>query len=698
MNIIKIKVEGLTCAHCASKIENDTKKVFGENNVVLNLLTQQISITSNNNKNKIILDVSKIVNKYEPDVKVYEIINNTTNYEDEYLKNKNIKIRFTIGIFIFILAILLKKYNISNILYISSYIIFAYDIILISLKNIIKFDISNIFDENFLMSIATIGAILLGEFSEAVFVMLFYQIGEYFQSKALEKSRKSIKSLMDLRPEKINIEKNDKIISISPEEVNINDIVIIKAGERIGIDGTVIYGESRIDTSAITGESIPQSIKVNDKVISGSININGTIKIKVEKEFKNSTMFKILELVENASAKKSKTEQFITKFAKIYTPIVVFLALILAIFPAIITPEQDNYIWIMRALTFLVISCPCALVLSVPLGFFSGIGEASKNGILIKGSNYISALANTDTIILDKTGTITEGVFKVTNIFVDEKNSNEYELLSLAYTVESMSNHPIAISINEYCKNKNIEKLNCEKYNEISGKGIIAIYNNNEILVGNEKLMKENNVNYKKNNNNGSIIYIAKNKIFLGSINVSDIIKKDSFDAIKELKNIGIKNITMLTGDTEKNANFVATKLDIKNYYSELLPQDKVLKLEEILKNNKNKTAFVGDGINDAPVLARADIGIAMGGIGSDAAIEAADIVIMNDNISKISTGIKISKNTIKIVNINIIMALTIKIITLILGALGTVGMWAAVFADVGVTLLAVLNSMRKKL
>lgn len=780
MESVKIKVEGLTCANCGAKIENEAKNIFGSDNVFLNIISQEMEIKSSDSN--ILNKIEEIVHKYEPHVKVYKIENNTpfiitmkgldcahcaSKIESEssklqHVKEANlnfinkemtvvienggntlqiyndiksivnklephvevkiksnecnneschchehnhshdeksngfvfdIKIRFTVGVILFIVASIIgKEQTIGITFYMLSYVIFGYDVIITAIKNIFK---GNVFDENFLMSVSTIGAIFLGELAEAVFVMLFYQIGETFQHMAVEKSRKSIKSLIDLRPDKVNAYINGEIVSVAPENISVGDIIIVKAGERVAIDGVVIEGESRIDTSAITGESVPRGVSVNDEVLSGSINVNGILKIKATKTFGNSTVVKILEMVENASAKKSKTEQFITKFARVYTPFVVLSAIALAIIPPVVTGQYNFSVWVMRALTFLVISCPCALVLSVPLGFFSGIGEASKNGVLVKGSSYISTLANVDTVVFDKTGTITEGVFKVTNI---DFEYDENDILLKAATAESMSNHPIAVSIMEYCKNKNIEPLKCDKYEEISGMGIKAECEGKIILAGNEKLMNKYNIPYKQNKNIGSVVYIACDGIFIGSINVSDIIKEDSFKAINKLKNVGIKNIVMLTGDTEENAKFVCNTLGINKYYAELLPQDKVSKLEEILENKTAKTLFVGDGVNDAPVLARADIGVAMGGIGSDAAIEAADVVIMNDCVSKIADGMTISKNTIKIVNMNIVFAIGIKFIVLILGAIGVVGMWAAVFADVGVAVLAVLNSMRRKI
>lgn len=571
-----------------------------------------------------------------------------------------------------------------------SYLIAGYDILIKALKNIIK---GKVFDENFLMGIATLGAIGIKEYPEAVMVMVLYQIGEYLQDKAVEKSQNSITELMDIRPDYANIEKNGDLTKISPYEVKIGDTIIVKTGEKIPLDGIIIDGTATLDTSALTGESRPREVKIGDEAISGCINTNGLLKIRVTKEYGQSTVSKILDLVENASSKKTKTENFITKFAKIYTPVVVLAALFLAILPPLIFGSNFS-VWINRALTFLVISCPCALVISVPLGFFAGIGGASKCGILVKGSSYLELLSKPETIVFDKTGTLTQGCFKVVKIAQQEDTTKE-ELLELTAYAESYSNHPIALSIKK-AYDKNIDKNRISEISEIAGNGVRAEINGCSILVGNENLLKNHNINYQKANETGTIVYTAKNSKFLGYIVISDKLKEDAQKAIMELKKLKLQTV-MLTGDTEDSGLTVAKELNIDKAYTQLLPIDKVDKIEDIIEQKtKNKNViFVGDGINDAPVLTRADVGIAMGGLGSDAAIEAADVVIMDDKPTKVATAIKIAKQTLTIVKENIAFALGIKVLFLILGAFGFVTMWGAVFADVGVTLIAVLNSLR---
>ena len=553
------------------------------------------------------------------------------------------------------------------------------------------------------MSIATIGAFLIGEYPEAVAVMLFYQLGEFFQNMAVYKSRNSIVDLMNIKPDYANLKVNNSIEKVSPESVKIGDLIIVKPGEKVPLDGKIIEGNSTFDTSTLTGESIPRDIISGDEVLSGYINISSLITIKVSKPFYESTISKILDLVENATSKKSKTEQFITKFARYYTPSVVIIALIIAFIPPFIVQNTTFSEWFYRALVFLVISCPCALVISIPLGFFGGIGSASKHGILIKGANYLEALNNVDTIVMDKTGTLTKGIFKVTEINLSnnlKENFTKNKLLKYVAHAESFSNHPIAKSIvNEYEKDGNIiDKNILTDFKEISGYGVKVKIEEDNIVVGNLQLMKLENILLDEKESLGTTVYIGINGNYIGNILIADEIKEDSASAIINMKDNGIKNITMLTGDTKNIGESIAKKLNIDKVYAELLPHQKVEKLEDIFKennNNKNKIAFVGDGINDAPVLARADIGIAMGGLGSDAAIEAADIVIMNDEPSKIVTSIKIAKNTRKIVWQNITFTLIIKIIVLILGAGGIASIWEAVFADVGVALLAILNATR---
>lgn len=571
-----------------------------------------------------------------------------------------------------------------------SYLIAGYDILIKAINNIIK---GKVFDENFLMGIATLGAIGIKEYPEAVMVMVLYQIGEYLQDKAVEKSQNSITELMDIRPDYANIEKNGDLTKISPYEVKIGDTIIVKTGEKIPLDGIIIDGTATLDTSALTGESRPREVKIGDEAISGCINTNGLLKIRVTKEYGQSTVSKILDLVENASSKKTKTENFITKFAKIYTPVVVLAALFLAILPPLILGSNFS-VWINRALTFLVISCPCALVISVPLGFFAGIGGASKCGILVKGSSYLELLSKPETIVFDKTGTLTQGCFNVVKI-VQQEDTTKEELLELTAYAESYSNHPIALSIKK-AYDKNIDKNRISEISEIAGNGVRAEINGCSILVGNENLLKNHNISFQKANETGTIVYTAKNSKFLGYIVISDKLKEDAQKAIMELKKLKLQTV-MLTGDTEESGLAVAKELNIDKAYTQLLPIDKVDKIEDIIEQKtKNKSViFVGDGINDAPVLTRADVGIAMGGLGSDAAIEAADVVIMDDKPTKVATAIKIAKQTLTIVKENIAFALGIKVLFLILGAFGFVTMWGAVFADVGVTLIAVLNSLR---
>lgn len=599
--------------------------------------------------------------------------------------------RIVLAILLFITAMLFTHSTILKCTVLGmAYLIAGYDIIFKALKNIIK---GQVFDENFLMGIATLGAIGIKEYPEAVMVMVLYQIGEYLQDKAVEKSQNSITELMDIRPDYANIEKNGDLTKISPYEVKIGDTIIVKTGEKIPLDGIIIDGTATLDTSALTGESRPREVKIGDEAISGCINTNGLLKIRVTKEYGQSTVSKILDLVENASSKKTKTENFITKFAKIYTPVVVLAALFLAILPPLIFGSNFS-VWINRALTFLVISCPCALVISVPLGFFAGIGGASKCGILVKGSSYLELLSKPETIVFDKTGTLTQGCFKVVKI-VQQEGSTKEELLELTAYAESYSNHPIALSIKK-AYDKSIDKNKISEISEIAGNGVRAEINGCSILVGNENLLKNHNISYQKANETGTIVYTAKNSKFLGYIVISDKLKEDAQKAIIELKKLKLQTV-MLTGDTEESGLAVAKELNIDKAYTQLLPIDKVDKIEDIIEQKtKNKSViFVGDGINDAPVLTRADVGIAMGGLGSDAAIEAADVVIMDDKPTKVATAIKIAKQTLTIVKENIAFALGIKVLFLILGAFGFVTMWGAVFADVGVTLIAVLNSLR---
>ena len=601
--------------------------------------------------------------------------------------------RIIIGAAVLATAVLLSLNNewLQIALFIISYIIVGEDVVKRAVKNIFK---GQVFDENFLMSIATIGAFFIGEYPEGVAVMLFYQVGELFQSYAVGKSRKSIASLMDIRPDYANVKKGDELVKVDPDEVQIGDIIVIKAGEKIPLDGKVIEGSSMIDTSALTGESVPREVEVGSDILSGCININGVITAEVTKEFGESTVSKILDLVENASSKKSNSEQFITKFARYYTPVVVIIAVFLAIIPPLVIDGATFSDWIYRALAFLVVSCPCALVISIPLSFFGGIGGASKKGVLVKGSNYLEALAETEIVVFDKTGTLTKGVFNVQEIHPE--GVSKEELLELTAHAESYSNHPISLSLKR-AYSKEIDNGRISDVEEISGHGVIATVDGKKVMVGNIKLMKMMDIPYFKGELIGTIVHVAVNNKYIGYIVIADEVKEDSAQAIKELKAANIKQTVMLTGDNKSIGSKVAKELGLDKVYAELLPADKVEKLEELFskKSKKGKLAFVGDGINDAPVLARADIGIAMGGLGSDAAIEAADVVIMTDEPSKIATTMKISKKTLKIAHQNIVFAIGIKIIVLILSAFGITTMWAAIFADVGVTIIAVLNAFR---
>ena len=607
------------------------------------------------------------------------------------MKKKLIKIILALILFAFSMVIKFENVWINNILFVISYIIVGFEIIIKALRNIFR---GKVFDENFLMTIATIGAFGIGEFPEAVAVMLFYQIGELFQDYAIDKSRKSISDLMDIKPDYANIEKNGNIQKVSPDSVKIGDTIIVKPGERVPLDGVVIEGTSNLDTKALTGESLPRNVKKDDEILSGSINLNSILKIKVTKEYNESTVSRILDLVENASSKKSKSENFITKFAHYYTPIVVFIALILAVIPPIIIKETTFSQWIYRALSFLVVSCPCALVISIPLSFFGGIGGASKIGILIKGSNYIEQLAKTEIIVFDKTGTLTEGAFDVQKI--EAIGINKEELLKIIAYAENYSNHPISQSVKR-AYNKKIDEKQIKKYEELAGRGIIATIGEYEVVVGNEELMKERKIKFEKTNLIGTILYVAIENKYVGYILISDKTKNDAQDTIKKLKKNNIKQIVMLTGDKKNVGESVAKELGLDKVYTELLPDGKVAKVESLLKekSQEGKLAFVGDGINDAPVLAISDIGIAMGGLGADSAIEAADIVLMTDEPSKIVNAIDLSKKTMRIVKQNIVFAISIKIIILILSALGLSTMWWAVFADVGVSILAIINALR---
>ena len=607
------------------------------------------------------------------------------------MKKKGIKIILALILFIIAMAIKFQNEWINNVIFIISYIIVGFEILRKAVRNIFR---GKVFDENFLMSVATLGAFGIGEFPEAVAVMLFYQIGELFQSYAVDKSRKSIASLMDIRPDYANVYKNGEIEKVNPSEVKIGDTIVVKPGEKIPLDGHIIEGKTTLDTKALTGESLPKEVTEGEDILSGCINLDGLIKIEVTKEYGESTVSKILDLVENASSKKSKSENFITKFAKYYTPIVVIIALLLAIFPPLLIPGASFSDWIYRALSFLVVSCPCALVISIPLSFFGGIGGASKMGVLVKGSNYLEALANTEITVFDKTGTLTKGVFEVQK--VNAIDMSEEELLKVSAYAENFSNHPISKSIKKKY-NKPVDEKQIIDYQEISGLGIVAKIGEQDVIVGNEKLMKEKQIEFTKCTDVGTILYVAIQGKYAGYILISDKIKEDAKYTIEQLKKNNIKQTVMLTGDRKDVGENVAKQIGIDKVYTELLPDGKVQKVEELLKtkSEKGKLAFVGDGINDAPVLALADIGIAMGGLGADSAIEAADIVIMTDEPSKIVNAIKLSKKTMRIVKENIIFAIAIKVLVLILAAFGLSTMWEAVFADVGVSIIAIINALR---
>lgn len=715
---IKLNLEGLDCANCANKIEQKVRGLQEIEEVNMNFPMKRLSFRAKEEaiKHEIIGQITKIVNELEPDVVVSEYNpsktkkkehvhngkechcnDNSCSIEGENKERSRLlelmdgKTSLLVGSLIYIIALFFKDNGIlSLILFLGSYILIGGNVVLTALKNITR---GEIFDENFLMAVATVGALLIGEYPEAVAVMLFYEIGELFQSYAVNTSRKSITSLMNVRADYANLITEDGEKKVTPEEVEVNDIIILKPGERVPLDGVIIEGNGSLDTSALTGESMPREVSVKDEILSGSINLNSVLKVQVTKEFSQSTISRILELVENAGNKKAQTEKFITKFCRYYTPAVVFCAIALAIIPPIVTGGNFSE-WIYKALSFLVVSCPCALVISVPLALFAGIGGSSKKGILVKGGNYLEALKDTDIVVFDKTGTLTKGNFCVTKIETNNNISKD-ELLRIAAMSESFSNHPIAQSIvQEY--GKEINKDDVKDYQELSGHGIKAVIDNKKVLVGNYKLMKSNDISASEISEAGTIVYVAIEGKFAGYLIIEDEIKADSKEGIRKLKELGVKKVVMLTGDNKKVAEKVGKELGLDEVYGELLPIDKVEKVEELLTKKKDgKLVFVGDGINDAPVLARADIGVAMGGIGSDAAIEAADVVLMRDSIVSLADSVKIARKTNKILLQNIIFSLGVKIGVLILISLGFANMWEAVFADVGVTLIAVLNSMR---
>ena len=682
------RLEGLDCANCAMKIEKGVQKINGVKEATVNFTSGKLTIDAEEDHLATIeQETKKVVKELEPDVKVTEIDKEkVSEHGNEKKRNTLFRILFSLA---GIALLLLFDFNepIRLIGYLLIYLLIGYDVVKKAVMNIVK---GKIFDENFLMSVATIGAMLIGEYPEAVAVMLFYQIGEYFQGLAVSHSRKSIRELMAIRPETAHVQTAEGLMTVNPEDVQIGQFVLVKPGERVPLDGTIIEGESLVDTSALTGESVPKSVYVGETVLSGFINKNKPFLVQVEKSYENSTISKLLELVENASSKKAPAENFITKFARYYTPVVVGLAVLLAVLPPLVVSRAAFSEWIYRALTFLVISCPCALVISVPLSFFGGIGGASKIGVLVKGSNYLELLAQTETVVFDKTGTLTKGDFSIQTI--DPTGIDPKKFMQYVASAEQFSTHPIAQSVLEGYAGPLLPTTNIQ---EFAGEGILAEVDGKQVLVGNHKLMERFEISFPSSQEIGTLLYLAIDQSYSGYLVIADTLKEDAVDALVQLKQAGVKNTVMLTGDSKKIADHIGKQVGVDKIYSELLPEDKVQRLEEILQSNNKKTAFVGDGINDAPVLARADVGIAMGGLGSDAAIEAADVVIMNDQPSKIAEAIHLAKKTLKIVKQNIVFAIGIKILVLSLGAFGFASMGDAVFADVGVTVLAVLNAMR---
>ncbi|RRJ64993.1 cadmium-translocating P-type ATPase [Paenibacillus oralis] len=717
----KFVLEGLDCANCAMKIESGVQNIDGVSACSVNFVNKTLTMEMAVDRSEEILEqAKKKIRTLEPDVKVLEHgaagVKRAHNHDhahdhahdhgaeaaedghghshDHGAQSLKIMVaRLIAGLAAGVVALTVPLgRELELILYLASYLIVGGDVVYKALKNIVR---GRVFDENFLMSIATVGAFVIGEYPEGVAVMLFYQVGELFQSIAVNRSRKSISALMDIRPDFAHLKAGDEIKRVSPEEVRIGDLIVVRPGEKVPLDGKVAEGNSAMDTSALTGESVPREVAAGDDVLSGFINKNGVLTIEVTKVFGESTVAKILDLVENASSKKAPTENFITKFARYYTPFVVIVAALLAVLPPLIISGATFSDWVYRALIFLVISCPCALVVSIPLGFFGGIGASSKNGVLVKGSNYLEALNDVKYVVFDKTGTLTKGAFKVNGIY-PQNGWTEQELLRQAAFAEMHSTHPIAQSIREaYGRELNEELLS--GYNEISGYGIQVVFEGREVLAGNAKLMKRENIDFAAPAELGTIVFVAINKQYAGYLVIADEVKEDSAQAIRSLKNLGVKKIVMLTGDIKAVGEAIGKKLGVDEVRAELLPQHKVEELEKIdrEKSSKEKIVFVGDGINDTPVLARADVGVAMGGLGSDAAIEAADIVIMTDEPSKLASAIHIAKRTRRIVWQNILFALLVKAVFLLLGAFGIATMWEAVFSDVGVTLLAVLNAMR---
>ena len=682
----KYRVKNLDCASCTAKIEQAAKEKGMD--MSLNFATQTLIADEHE-----IIEIQKLAKRIEPEVAFESEAGDSESNGD--LRKQIITLAIS-GI-LFAVALINRFFisfmplQVNTVLFLTAYIISGWRVLLAAVKNILH---GNFFGENFLMSVATLGAIAIGEFPEAVAVMIFYSVGELFEDLAVGKSRRSIRSLLALKANYTNLLSDGQIKRVPPETVNPGQIILVNPGERIPLDGVVVKGESFLDTSALTGESVPRKVKVRDEVLSGMINTSGLLRIEVKKSFENSYVSKILELVENAASKKAPTEKFITKFSKYYTPFVVFGAAAIAFLPPLFIPGASLALWIQRALVLLVISCPCALVISIPLGYFGGIGRASKNGVLIKGSNFLDALKNVDTVVFDKTGTLTEGVFEVADVKTFNGYSKE-EVVEFAAKAEVHSNHPVAKSIRDYGKEflENPDQVN--DYKEIPGQGVIATVSGKRVHVGNQKLLKLHNIEPADEEKVDAVVYVAIDGKYAGSITISDRIKTDAKKAIEELRKQGVKKIAMLTGDSQIVAEKVASELGIDEYYAELLPEDKVAILERLKGKSKGKVAFVGDGINDSPVLARADVGVAMGGLGSDAAIETADVVIMDDKPSKLSQAMKTASFTHNIIWQNILFALGVKGLFIALGTVGQATMWEAVFADVGVALLAVLNATR---
>lgn len=689
---LKLYVKNLDCANCANKIEAYVRKMDNIRDASMNFSQGVlfVELQDASRSEETIKAVMAVIPTLEDGVTV-ELEKSTEEEKPSRMFSFQENARLYLGILLFAAAVVLEAQSWSVWLFLAAYVMAGGKVVYIALRNILK---GEVFDENFLMSVATIGALAIGSYEEAVAVMIFYEIGEMFQSYAVNRSRKSISSLMNIRADYANLWKDGKEIRVSPEAVGLHDLIVIKPGERVPLDGVIVEGTSSLDTSALTGESLPRDVGVQDEVLAGVVNLSGVLKVEVSKEYGESTVSRILELVENASSKKAPMEKFITRFAKVYTPTVVFLAIALVVLPMLFIPDAVFADWLYRALTFLVVSCPCALVISVPLGMFAGIGAASKSGILIKGGNYLEALKDIDTVVFDKTGTLTKGVFTVTQIHAIQRS--EDELLEMAAYAENYSTHPIALSIRKaYAKTIDAERLS--RYEEVAGNGIHVQLDQHELLVGNYKLMQANGITYEEHDALGTIVHIAVDGTYEGYIVIDDEIKETSKEAIASLKSSGVKKCVMLSGDRYKVGEHVASVLGLDEVHMQLLPADKVEKVEELLQQESEhgKLAFVGDGINDAPVLARADIGVAMGGIGSDAAIEAADVVLMKDDPSALSTAIRIAGKTMQILWQNIVFSLGIKVVILILTAFGMANMWMGVFADVGVTLIAILNSMR---